>query len=207
MKKTLSMILAFVMVATRALTVMPMSAFAASGTYVGDEAAIAAGMYFRIGELDAENGNVYASTLADMITAAQAAGDGVVVYLIRDFTNSEQFSMTATANFKNMTVDGGGHNWTNNFKTNYHNIVGFESFTLKNFGIMDWNSGIIYGTSGNILYKDIVEFSAADRPAASIRYGTLSLTLDNANLYQDTCETSSRGPQPCVRLGWDAKIL
>ena len=204
MKKTLSMILAFVMVATLALTVMPMSAFAASGTYVGDEAAIAAGMYFRIGELDAENGNVYASTLADMITAAQAAGDGVVVYLIRDFTNSERFSMNATANFKNMTVDGGGHNWTNNFKTNYHNIVGFESFTLKNFGIMDWNSGIIYGTSGNILYKDIVEFSAADRPVASIRYGTLSLTLDNANLYQDTCETSSRGPQPCVRLGWDA---
>ena len=125
MKKTLSMLLAFVMVFTLALTVMPMSAFAASGTYAGDEAAKTAGMYFRIGELDAENGNVYASTLADMITAAQAAGDGVVVYLIRDFTNSEQFSMNATANFKNMTVDGGGHNWTNNFKNGYHNIGGF----------------------------------------------------------------------------------
>lgn len=203
MKKLLSIMLAFIMVATLTLTVMPLSAFAASGTYVGDEAAKTAGMYFRIGELDSENGNVYASNLGDMVTAAKAAGDGVVVYMIRDFTNDTYFNIDATDNFKNMTIDGGGNNWTNT-KKDYHFIKGFENFTLKNFGTMDWNSGIIYENSGNILYQNIVEFSAADRPVAAIRYGSPTLRLDNANLYQDTCETSSRGPQPCVRLSWDA---
>lgn len=203
MKKLLSIMLAFIMVATLTLTVMPLSAFAASGTYAGDEAAKTAGMYFRIGELDAENGNVYASTFQEAITAAKAAGDGVTIYMIRDFTTAESLSFSGTDTFKNLTINGGGYKFTHT-NTAYSADMGkLTSLTFENFKEIALVRSIrTNGNVGNLIFKDIDSFNAYDRPVLWLGNAseTVKLTLDNTNVMT----LAKTAGQTTVRLGKDS---
>ena len=203
MKKTLSMLLAFVMVFTLALTVMPMSAFAASGTYVGDEAAKTAGMYFRIGELDAENGNVYAPTFKDAMTAAKAAGDGVTVYMISDFTTNESLTTSGADGFKNLTINGGGYSFTHTNTAYSADFGGFTSLCFENFKAINLVRAIRTSSSiNNLTFKDIESLNSYDRPAIWLGNAseTVKLTLDNTNVMT----LAKTAGQTTLRLGKDS---
>ena len=200
MKKTLSMILAFVMVITLALTVMPMSAFATTGTYTGDAAAIEAGMYFRIGELDAENGNTYASTFQEAITAAKTAGDGTVIYMIQDFSTSESLNFSATDTFKNLTINGGGYTFTHTSTTYTADFKNMTRLTFKNFKKISL-SYAIRSYASNFEFIDIETLTASARPSIwmnQVANSSTSLLLQNTHVVSNAsiCE-------PALRLGVD----
>ena len=196
MKKTLSMILAFVMVATLALTVMPMSAFATTGTYTGDDAARTAGMYFRIGALDAENGNTYTATFNEAVTAAKEAGDGTVIYMIQDYTTSDTLNFSATDSFKNLTVNGGGYTFKHTASGYAFDITNMTKVIFENFKKIDLVRAIRSNNS-SFEFIDVETITASERPSIwmlNVAGSSVSLVLKNTTVVSNAsiCESARR---------------
>ena len=113
MKKTLSLILAFIMTFTVCVAVLPTTVFAAAtGTYRSDTEAKEAGMYFRLGAENPTDGTKYAATLNDVksfFTGAQTTP--VTIYQIRDYQGDQAFRVYADNQIDDLTIDGQGFSY------------------------------------------------------------------------------------------------
>lgn len=184
MKKPLSLFVAVLMIVTTCISVFPLTAFATSA-YADDDTAIAAGMYFRIGELNSA-GSTYAATISDAISAAVT---NTTIYMLRDYSVAGGFTVTG----KNLTIDGGlgtdstadKRGFTYKETTSYMYVKGDGSLTIKNANF-DFVSGVIL--EGGTLVCDNVYGSVTSRPFAK---GTGTTYNANLTITDGTYKTNS----------------
>lgn len=211
MKKSLSLFLAFVMVAMLAITALPLAVFAAdTGTYTSDADAIAAGMVFRIGNLDTTNGSTYATTLNNALSVA--TGESVTVYQIQNYNGDALLSVdTVVSGVKTIVLDGQNFDFkTTNGAYQQTKAGTFESLTIQNYGTLELGRGYWF-RAYHLTYKNITNLSTKDRPVAIMEYGIAddasttnvveSASLNFINVTADLATTGKS--ETGVRLGAD----
>ena len=165
MKKTLSLIMAFIMVALVGVAALPMTAFAATGTYTSDADAKAAGMYFRIGAADATNGAVYADTLQNAVKTFTTAQTEVTIYQIQDYSGANPWQAAPSVVITTLTVDGQGFDFNSTKAGEYHNCDKIANLIVRNYGDFCVGRSISTTYVMNMYFQNIGKFTSTDRPA------------------------------------------